>query len=102
MADLFYLLKHYYEAGNSQRLYDEAFPLLAACGYDVELGGAALLGSDVRLILGDATCLAVMEILRDPVKRDRLVIHMDRSFGADANAASRLLMHFERGLAPSD
>jgi predicted nucleotidyltransferase len=34
-SDVFYLLRHYHEAGNSQRLYEEAFPVLAACGYDV-------------------------------------------------------------------
>jgi predicted nucleotidyltransferase len=75
---------------------------LAACGYDVGLGRAALLGSDVRLILGEATCRAVLEILGDAAKRDRLVIHMDRSIGADANAASLFLLQFERGLAPPD
>ncbi len=85
--DLFFLLRHYHEAGNTDRLYEEAFLFLENCDYDVELSGAALLG--------------LLEILSDPVKRDRLVIHMDRSSGAQSNAPSRFLEQFERGLGLS-
>ncbi len=97
--DLFFLLRHYHETGNFDRLYEEGFSLLEAAGFDVTLAGAALLGFDVKLILEEKTRAAIVEILRDPVKRDRLVIHMDRSLGAAAGSSFALLGEFERGLA---
>lgn len=96
--DLFVLLRHYHEAGNAGRLYEEAFSLLESCNYDVELAGAALLGYDVRLILEEPTRRALLDVLDDPVKLDRLVIHMDRSLGADAAIPSGFIKQFERGL----
>jgi predicted nucleotidyltransferase len=96
--DLFFLLRHYHEAGNASRLYEEAFPLLETCNYDVELAGAALLGYDIKLILEETTRKALLDVVGDPVKRDRLVIHMDRSLAADAAIPSSFITQFERGL----
>jgi predicted nucleotidyltransferase len=79
--DLFFLLKHYHEAGNDARLWNDAFDVLEACGYDPALAGAALLA-----------------ILTDPRKRDRLVVHMTRSAGTESDTADKLLRHFELGL----
>jgi predicted nucleotidyltransferase len=99
--DLFFLLRHYHEAGNLDRLYEEALALMEACGYDVELAGAALLGYDARVTLEEDTRRAILEILADPVKRDRLVIHMDRSIGANDSIPLSLIRQFERGLGLS-
>lgn len=96
--DLFFLLKHYHEAGNIDRLYEEAFSLLESCDHDLELAGAALLGYDIRLIVEETTRKALLDVLGDPVKRDRLVIHMDRSMGADPAIPSNFIKQFERGL----
>lgn len=74
--DLFFLLKHYHEAGNIDRLYDEAFALLEGCGHDVELAGAALLGYDTKLIVED----------------------MARPTAADPAIPSSFIQKFERGL----
>jgi predicted nucleotidyltransferase len=100
--DLFFLLRHYHEAGNLDRLYAEALTLMEASGHDVEWAGAALLGSDARLTLEEDTRRATLEILADPVKRDRLVIHMDRSIGANDSIPLSWIRQFERGLGLSN
>ena len=96
--DLFFLLKHYHEAGNIDRLYDEAFALLEGCGHDVELAGAALLGYDTKLIVEEMTRMALLNVLGDAVKRDRLIVHMARPTAADPAIPSSFIQQFERGL----
>lgn len=96
--DIFFLLQHYHEADNVGRLYDEAFSLLEACEYDLALAGAALLGYDTKLIPEGATCQALLDVLSNPAKRDRLVIHMDQSIAVDPAIPSRFIGQFEHGL----
>lgn len=100
--DLFFLLRHYHEAGNTGRLYDEAYSLLEQCNYEIELAGAALLGYDTRLILENATRQELLDVMSDPVKRDRLLVHMDRSIGADSTVVAKFVDQFERGLGLSN
>jgi predicted nucleotidyltransferase len=96
--DLFFLLKNYERAGNLDRLYEQAGSLLEACAHDTTLAGAALLGYDTKLILADDTREQLMDILSDAAKRDRLVLHMDRSARSDSARTSSYLDQFERGL----
>jgi predicted nucleotidyltransferase len=96
--DLFFLLQHYHEAGNGNRMYEEALALLEACAFDLPLAGAALRGHDVRLLLEENSLRALLAILADPRKRDRLVVHMTRYSGTESDIATRLLNQFERGL----
>ncbi|MES2535000.1 MAG: nucleotidyl transferase AbiEii/AbiGii toxin family protein [Pseudomonadota bacterium] len=96
--DLFFLLRHYHQAGNVDRLYAEAFSILESCSYEIDFAGATLLGYDTRLILEQTTRQALLDVLGDPVKRDRLVVHMDRSIAADSAIPSRFIDQFERGL----
>jgi predicted nucleotidyltransferase len=96
--DLFFLLRHYHEAGNSDRLYEEAFSLLQSCEHDLELAGAALLGYDTRLIVEEETRQALMDVLGNPNKRDRLVVHMARPMAADPARPSSFIRQFEYGL----
>lgn len=96
--DLLFLLQHYHEAGNGDRMYEEAFELLEAAGFDMPLAGASLLGHDTRVILHDDSLRAMLEILTDPRKRDRLLVHMTRSTGIESGIADKLLSQFEIGL----
>lgn len=96
--DLFFLLQHYHEAGNEDRMYDDAYGLLEACGFDLTLAGAALLGHDTRIILYKDSLRVLLAILTDPRKRDRLVVHMTRHAGLESEAAAQLLSQFELGL----
>ena len=45
------LLRNYLDAGNRERLYDEASHLFEAADYDDDLAGAWLLGADARQLL---------------------------------------------------
>jgi predicted nucleotidyltransferase len=96
--DLLFLLQHYHEAGNNDRMYEDAFELLEAAGFDLPLAGANLLGHDTRVILHDDSLHALLAILADARKRDRLVVHMTRSTGIEADMADKLLSQFELGL----
>jgi len=96
--DLFFLLSQYAEAGHTSRLYDEAFAILEECGFDPSLAGARLLGHDARLILEDASRQAVLAILSDATKRDRLIIHMLPDRLASSETAAALLEQFEQGI----
>lgn len=96
--DLFFLLKHYHAAGNEHRMWDEAFDLLETNGYDLGLAGATLLGQDTSVVLHEDSLRALLAILTDPRKRDRLVVHMTRSAGIESDTADKLLSQFELGL----
>lgn len=99
--DFCFLLKNYHRAAGEGRLYDEAYSLLEASNYDVELAGASLLGYDASVVLTTSTREAVLGILGDTQTRDRLIIHMDRSFGADAVLTQHFVTQFEHALALS-
>jgi len=96
--DLLFLLQHYHEAGNEVRLYEDTIDLLQAAAFDPSLAGAALLGRDVRVILHDDSLRALLAILADPRKRDRLVVHATRYGGTESDTAGRLLDQFALGL----
>lgn len=96
--DLYFLLKHYHEAGNHDRLYGDAYTLLENREFDLVAAGAALLGYDASVILTENSQEYLLTALADPSKRDRLVVHMARSAGARAQTAAILLNDFERGL----
>jgi len=91
-------LSQYADAGHTSRLYDEAFPILEECGFDPSLAGARLLGHDARLILEDASRQAVLDILSDATKRNRLIIHMLPDRLASSETAAALLEQFEQGI----
>jgi predicted nucleotidyltransferase len=96
--DLFFLLEHYHEAGNHDRLYDDAYNLLEDCDFDLVAAGAVLLGHDANMLLTEGSREHLLDVLADPRKRDRIVVHMARPAGADAETAAALLNGFERGL----
>jgi predicted nucleotidyltransferase len=95
--DLFFLLQHYHEAGNHDRLYDDAYTLLENCEFNLVAAGATLLGHDAGISLSKDSRATLLTVLTDPSKRDRLLIHMTRSTAADAETAAKLLNEFERG-----
>lgn len=99
--DFYFLIRNYHRAANEGRLYDEAYSLLEMANHEHELAGAALLGYDTRVILEASTRDAVLAVLKDPGKRDRLVIHMNRSMGADPIYIQRFVAQFEYGLTLS-
>jgi predicted nucleotidyltransferase len=100
-VDLVLLLRSYNEAGNTNRIYEEANALaaLAATGYDPELTGAWLLGSDVAAMASAPTNTALKSLLNGP-KRQRLIEDMARAMLGREDSleySDRLLEQFTLG-----
>lgn len=100
--DLVTLLRSYHEAGNDDRIYEDASALAAleAVDYDPELAGAWLLGQDVAAMASIAT-VAGLEALLNGATRDRLIEDMSRAMRGKGDAmdyASRLLEQFTKGV----
>jgi predicted nucleotidyltransferase len=99
--DFVLLLRSYHEAGNENRIYEEAAALsaLEAAGYDIELGGAWLLGSDAAAI-ASAQTNAELQALLNGARRGRLIEDMARAVLGRENAmeySHRLLQQFSNG-----
>lgn len=68
-SDLALILRHYLDAGNSERLYSEGATLLGQKDFDYESAGAWLLGHDISSLLaveGKATIAALLQREADP------------------------------------
>ncbi len=63
--DLLFLMDHYSEAENDERLYREETELLQAEGFDPVIAGIRLLGRDMATIANDSTQKTVASILED-------------------------------------
>jgi predicted nucleotidyltransferase len=100
--DLHLLLRHYLEAGNRERMYEEASHLLAADHFDYESAGAWLLGADARAILDRAADAAssvaaidkILALQTDPNSPLHLVADMN---SRDPQKALNLLNAFYQG-----
>ena len=99
--DLVLLLRSYNEAGNASRFYEEARALAAleAAGYDLELAGAWLLGSDAAVMVSTQTGADLEALLHGP-KRQKLIEDMARAMLGRHDAldySRRLLEQFTKG-----
>lgn len=100
--DLVTLLRQYNEAGNQERVYEDAISALEAVGYEVELAGAWLLGHDAAALSFPATRSQLNSLLADPVLVEQLVTDMSRAMRGreDSLDYSRaLLEQFLEGFA---
>lgn len=100
--DLLTLLRQYNDAGNQDRIYQDAITALEAVGYDIELAGAWLLGLDALAVASPATRNKLHELFNEPSRMERLVTDMSRDIRArdDALDYSRaLLEQFFKGFA---
>lgn len=71
--DIYILLKQYGDAGNEDRLYGEEVTLLEAEGYDFELAGARLLGTDAARVISEDTQRRIAVILQSEQQVQQLV-----------------------------
>jgi predicted nucleotidyltransferase len=79
--DLLFLMEHYAEAGNEERLYEDEVELLQSEGFDQTLAGIRMLGRDIAYITTGATGEAIKVILDAETgdqQRYRLVQDMAR------------------------
>lgn len=96
--DLTSLLRCYNEAGNTDRIYDDAASALEEAGYDIELAGAWLLGKDAACITSPETATKLIALLEG--EQYRLTIDMARAMQGKEDAldyASKLLEQFTKG-----
>jgi len=61
--DLLFLMDHYAEAGNEDRLFERENEILETEGFDFTMAGIRLLGRDMAAIANDKTGAAVVSIL---------------------------------------
>lgn len=95
--DLTILLRNYLDAGQDERLYDEAADLLEDPEFDREVAGTVLLGRDITRLLGPNT-LRVRQLLEPEIDDDgplRLVGDMK----CEPERALRLVRGLYRGLS---
>ncbi len=100
--DLVLLLRHYAEAGNIERLYEDHPDFVTDAGGDQELAGARLLGCDMAAIMSKKTQQTVQKILvqnTEPGESDRLVEAVFRHIpGQRYERALDLLKNLQQGL----
>ncbi len=80
--DLLFLMEHYADAGNEDRLYMDELELLQKEKFDLTLAGIRLLGRDMAIMATGATGEAIKAVLRAETEeqvRYRLVLDMARS-----------------------
>lgn len=93
-SDVLFVLRSYHQAGQFDRLYDEAFDLLEKYGYDIEVAGAALLGQDAKRDIAFEARSQVKHLLADERAFDRFCLQTRRSSWSEIDDAKRLLQAF--------
>jgi predicted nucleotidyltransferase len=93
--DFVSLLRGYYEAGNMEKIYENAAATLESVGYDPELAGAWLIGLDAANIASENTRNEIVSLLQDENKVRYLIQDMSRNMHGKANAIefSEELLH---------
>jgi len=71
-SDLLFVLRKFFDAGNTERVYVEAQDLLEACDFRVEVAAAGMLGRDARDVARPQTRAAVRAMLQSPETRSKL------------------------------
>ncbi len=77
--DLVTLLRQYHNAGNQDRIYEDAPAALEAVEYDIELAGAWLLGRDAFALSSLETRKQLHALFADQAVKERLVTDMSRA-----------------------
>ncbi len=62
-SDLFLIIRHYLDAGNLDRLFDEGIDIIEEDSYDYDLASARFLGRDIGNISSPSTKTKLLEIL---------------------------------------
>lgn len=105
--DLFLILQNYLDAGNLDRLFEEAPDLIEAGDYDYELTSARLLGRDFSRIASPATKKILLRILERESGRKqghRMAMDVVQSDGCRFLDYERVTAYFEsllKGLTES-
>lgn len=106
--DLCSIIENYLDAGNLDRLFDEAFDLVDADDYDYELASAHLLGRDLSKIASSSTRNCLLRILDEESRRPqghRIAMDVLQSNGYRWFHYDRVVAYFDsmlKGLTESE
>lgn len=95
--DLTLLLRNYLEAGNDDRLYEEAADLLDVPAFDREVAGATLLGRDIAALV-DLDVMAVIRAVLEPEIDPDGALRLAGDLDCEIERALRLLQGLHEGL----
>jgi predicted nucleotidyltransferase len=99
-SDVLLILRHYHQAGQFDRLYeDDNIALLEKHGYDLELAGAALLGCDARRDVAKETRAQVTLVFATEKISEKFIGQMTRSQPVDSDRAALMLAAFIKELS---
>ena len=96
--DLLFLMEHYTEAGNEDRLFEDEVELLQMEEFDLVIAGIRLLGRDMATIANAATgtvVLGILELETGDQQRYRLVQDMTRG-GCSHDRSDMILAKIEK------
>lgn len=105
-TDLLFILRRYIDAGNINRIYEQAMDLLEASDFDVVLAAAGLLGREVRGLAYPDTWVALRASLQSPDTYEALRLALQAraatQLGGFVDDSDVLLAAFKRELLTED
>lgn len=95
--DLLLIMRHYLDAGNLDRLFDEGSDIIEADSYDYDLASARFLGRDIANISSPATKAKLIEILEREANSKhghKITLNVIQSDGYRSESYERVVEHF--------
>jgi len=95
--DLLLIMRHYLDAGNLDRLFDEGSDIIEADSYDYDLASARFLGRDIANISSPATKAKLIEILEREANSKhghKIALNVLQSDGYRSESYERVVEHF--------
>lgn len=95
--DLLLIMRHYLDAGNLDRLFDEGSDIIEADSYDYDLASARFLGRDIANISSPATKAKLIEILEREANSKhghKIALNVIQSDGYRSESYERVVEHF--------
>ena len=95
--DLLLIMRHYLDAGNLDRMFDEGSDIIEEDSYDYDLASARFLGRDIANISSPATKAKLIEILEreaNSKQGHKIVIDVIQSDFYRSESYERVVEHF--------
>jgi predicted nucleotidyltransferase len=96
--DLFLIMRHYLDAGNLDRLFDEGSDIVDEGNYDYDLASARFLGRDIVTISSQATKAKLIEILEKEANSNqghKIALNILQSDFYRSESYERVVEHFK-------
>lgn len=96
--DLFLIMRHYLDAGNLGRLFDEGSDIIDEGNYNYDLASARFLGRDIRNISSPATKTKLIEILEREANSNqghKIALNVLQSDFYRSESYERVVEHFK-------